>query len=73
MFFRVQYSDVNIFISSPPQAPLVSLGQRVCRASQEEEDQMGLPVCLEVLEDLALRVKEKPLMHSDSLYPNGMT
>lgn len=44
--------------SSPPQAPLVSLGRKVNPAIQEEEEQMGLLVCLEALEVLEPKVRE---------------
>lgn len=49
------------------QALLVSLGQRGCKASQVEEDQMALLVSLELLEDLVPKVYLDLLVWMDSM------
>lgn len=44
---------------------MASLGRRASPASQEEEDLMGLPVCLLVLEVLEPKVYPDPLVWTD--------
>lgn len=50
---------INVFTLFLPQAPLVSPGRRASPAIQEEEDQMGLLVCLQVLGVLEPKVRER--------------